>query len=882
MRRDVRCFWCAKWTPAAKFCRSCGAETVEPRVYGPARMLKDAGTDRFSVPKMLRELDPDQIENFSRIYQRHATAVARHVDELRFLERFLRQKVWSSALEDQLLPQLPWPEETLEKLSAPTPPPADDLPTARTIAETSPFPTTRAVAALVRLRLDDWTAYKDASPVLHASDPTLRAEAALVLTSWRVLTGVGRPRDDGRLIVQELERSPFKLEAAVALGLLGRENKDLLRDALASPDRDVAFGASLVLGDVDRLQAALQGDELQRIAAGHKLISLGVIKAVVEVVEKSSIEVQRELVDGLYRRKGPAPEASDTLLEIAEKTDDEHLRSRAVSVLCRQLKAGWVMRLARAAREDRGIYQSLLQAETLPPDAAVELADFLLDHGRFGSHQYGLSNLAERGTVPDTYVVSRFGDADEKTKTEMLRFAEKQLEKRGNEELHRFVMGIAFGPPPAERRAAAWWVLHRWYRHQGDHRGEGPWTLTKEAVERFFGSIPAFIPRLADVLRDHATLKEVGYFEMIAHLLDSADEAAVEAIQAQGDAADILVDALLEALRQDYWPQTVEGMVKLVSRIGTHPRWQARVLEVLRSAGKRGNYHHDKALRRVELAVHGIPEESEWNDLDPAFVPARWPELGAEGRGELLKLADHLLVHAKDASEGTILPFLLRVAMSRGDAAFRTEAAEIHEDRARGPYEDPRLRRASIERAFGSYGEFVRLLPDVLREPDGPAEKLLKELYSDPTSDGATELAAEGEAGKTVVLAMIERAAVGERTALQYSLYRWLETCGSHPSWRAEAVAALERHDTDGAKRVLRAVRPPAPEPKPVDAEEEEPAAVAENPWVEKQRDAEKLGRELQEAIRRIMAGSGSPDQKMREATRLNQEFQAAIKRLYS
>ena len=117
VRRDVRCYWCAKWVPAAKFCRSCGAAIVEERLYGAARMLKDAGTDRFTIPKQLKEFDPDQIENFSRIYQRHAIAVAAHVDAVRTAEQFLRQKHWSAALEDQLIPQLPWPEETLGRMT---------------------------------------------------------------------------------------------------------------------------------------------------------------------------------------------------------------------------------------------------------------------------------------------------------------------------------------------------------------------------------------------------------------------------------------------------------------------------------------------------------------------------------------------------------------------------------------------------------------------------------------------------------------------------------------------------------------------------------------------------------------------------------------------
>src|SRR4051812_43534231 len=98
VRREVRCFWCAKWTPAGKFCRRCGASVVDERQYGAARMLKDAGSDRFTIPKMLQELDPEQIDNFTNIYQRHAATMQRHVDHLRFLETVLYQQNWSDGL----------------------------------------------------------------------------------------------------------------------------------------------------------------------------------------------------------------------------------------------------------------------------------------------------------------------------------------------------------------------------------------------------------------------------------------------------------------------------------------------------------------------------------------------------------------------------------------------------------------------------------------------------------------------------------------------------------------------------------------------------------------------------------------------------------------
>src|SRR5258706_5331691 len=120
VRREARCFWCVKWTPAAgKYCRTCGAAVVEDRLFGAARMLKDAGVDRFVVPKMLADLDPEQIENFTNIYQRHAAVMNRHVDHVRFLESFLQHKNWSEMLEDELIAELPWPEVRLKTLSPP-------------------------------------------------------------------------------------------------------------------------------------------------------------------------------------------------------------------------------------------------------------------------------------------------------------------------------------------------------------------------------------------------------------------------------------------------------------------------------------------------------------------------------------------------------------------------------------------------------------------------------------------------------------------------------------------------------------------------------------------------------------------------------------------
>ncbi|HEX7897016.1 MAG TPA: hypothetical protein VF950_04615 [Planctomycetota bacterium] len=835
VRRELRCFWCVKWTPAAKFCRSCGAETVEARVFGAARMLKDAGTDRFTVPKQLRDFDPEQVENFTRIYQRHAIAVARHVDDVRFLERFLRQKAWSDALEDQLIPQLPWPEETLARMSAPPPQPGDDLSTARALAKDSPFPTTRALATLVRLRLDDWSAHKDACSVFYTQEPALKAEAALTLTSWRVLYGVGRPREQGRELYDELKRSTFKLEAAVRLASLGTTDEGLLKEALTSNDPETSFGAALVLGDVDRLQAALKGGELEKSAAGSRLIQLGVIKPVVETIEKSPIEIQRELVESLVRRKGPAPEAAETLLEIVETTSDDSLRERAVRVLCRQLRPAWIVRIVKAGKGDAHIFQSLLQAEGLEPASAVELGDHLLRAGRFASHQYGLNGLAEKGLMPATFVPSRFGAADDKTRLEMLRFAELQLAHGGDEALHAFVMGVVWGKFSAKVRAGAWWALHRWYKSLGEYRGEGPFKLEKALIEKFFGTVAAFGTKLAAVLRDHDTLKEVGYYEMIANVLPTADEEAVDALRSPE-----LIDALLDAMKGDYWPNTLEGMIKLVARLGADERWRSKVLGALRALGKKGNYHYDKALRNLELSEFGLPDENAWKDLPPDFVPSRWEKATPAGRAELLKVADQQLIY--DHGDG-LGPFLLKVAL-----AGNPEAMDIYEDRIR---ENVGLHRD----ACAYYSELVAVLPIALRETEDPkTHRFLQNLFRDPRPTDVDEIAAEGEAGRALIDAMLERAAM--KGDLSERVIRHLAVSGTHPSWREKVRAALQRLGSEG-ERALRQFPPPEVKTTPAS-----------------------LAKEHQEKIFRLMAGPGTLDHKKREAARLKAEYEAKLKAL--
>lgn len=690
VRHEVRCSWCATWTPVAKYCRTCGAEVVDEALYGAARMLKHAGVDQFTVPARLASLEPEQVDNFSRIYQRHAVVVARHVEQLLFLQRHLRQQHWAAALEDELVAQLPWADDVLQRHSTPHVELLGDTPvaaaaTALKIQETTSIDTTRAVAAVVRLRLDDWTSVNDAFDAFRSADPTVRTEAALALTSWRVQLAVG-PFDEMRALIDELRVSPFVKQAAVRLAALTSDDVTIPEDA-ADADRETAIGVALVRGDVDRLEAALAGDELERSAAGAGLVRLGVTGSLAPVLRAGPDFVRSHILQALTFARRPVPDLGDALLDIIEGTTDERLREVATRVAAPTLSTVGALRVVRAAAGDRRIIQAVLQRSELPAEGVAEVLDQLLADGMFTLQQYGLSSVVENGRLADSFVPTRFAGVDTETAIELLGLAELQLAQRSDEELHRFVMQVVFGPHASDVRTAAWWVLHRWYMREGDHRGEGPLRLEPAPIERFFGSVDVFMPRLTEVVRDRSALHEVAFSDFAATLFASADPAFVGRVQAIRHNGAELVAALIDSIDGDRDDPEIrlnvnEAMIVLLSHIATAPEWRVDALAAIRRADRAGNFHVDRAMRRLELAEFGIPTEDQWNALPVDFVPQRFDAVSSAGQLELLAVAEHQLIHfTTDQPDSALLAFLATVGDQSPDETIKERAREIHRDR---------------------------------------------------------------------------------------------------------------------------------------------------------------------------------------------------------
>src|SRR5207248_2063601 len=176
-------------------------------------------------------------------------------------------------------------------------------------------------------------------------------------------------------------------------------------------------------------------------------------------------------------------------------------------------------------------------------------------------------------------------------------------------------------------------------------------------------------------------------------------------------------------------------------------------------------------------------------------------EESKQARVSLVGVAVHQLIHRNtDEGDPGLLRLLLEIAARPGDRKLREAAMAIYEDRAPGGMRLFPLKRESVERAFGSFSEFVALLPGMLGEAPLTTQSrtldFLSELFANPEPGDADLIAAEGEAGRALIRAILTRIGAETRetgqTNLRRQLLRYLSGIRADESWRDEVVEALD------------------------------------------------------------------------------------------
>jgi hypothetical protein len=544
VRRDKRCYWCVELTPAGKFCRSCGAGQVPDEQYGAARWLKHLGADQFTIPERLGSLDPEQVEHFERLYQRHAAVAERHLDDLAQAESLARQRGWVRALEAALLPRLPLPDAELQALTLPPRRGSTEAGQLAEIRDATPFAGTRLLAALARLRLwqtRDALNRDDIVPDLQAlrttptpADEALHIEKALTLSHWRLTMepgGLGYKAltEDGLWAAQK----QFPLEAAVNMALFraagNGQPQAVPADALASEDADLAFGAALAAQVPEPLLAALRVPA-RRYAAAYVLTRMQVDFALAPLLADFREEEVAQLLHIIHWQQRPRPDIRAFLQQLAAgQYGGNVLRAgfvqKAQELLALDLRKGEAVRLLRE-RPERGFAARLLQHPALSPVDRLALAYELVALDLFSPRDLPAEVVAQ---LPAGFVAEGWRTAPPNALQGLRQLAEEQLntyDPRAMPTLHTFLRAVLWDEAaPTAARQQAWHVLQQWYQGYRHPAGLRLGFAEAQAIA-YFGSLEAYVDYFVYGLEHLAILQAMNVESDFLRPLETAAEPA--------------------------------------------------------------------------------------------------------------------------------------------------------------------------------------------------------------------------------------------------------------------------------------------------------------------------------------------------------------------
>lgn len=620
-RRERRCHWCVQLTPDGKYCRHCGAGLVPDARYGAARWLKHLGADQFVIPDRLAAMDPEQAEHFGRLYQRHASAAERHVDDLAFAEGFARQRGWARALEAELLPRLPLPDAELAALALPPPRGTTAAERLLDIRDTTPFPATRVLAALARLRQQQADAAPSgpalmpdlalAEQALRGPDPALRAEAALALSHWSwVMEPFGLRNESAVVDALHAATAAFPVAATLHLALIAArrqgQGQPVPAAAAGAEDPDVAFAAALARHDPNPLLAALRVPA-RRFAAALTLVRMNVDFALAPLLPGFPPEEQYQLLTLLASQRrarpdlraflaaagqpaapGPGSDCRDAirqllLLDLAPGDARHMLRERARRVINGQLAPDWYF------------IRELLDAPALPPGEEVALCYDLVALDLFDPRELpALRRFIAADALPLHFLPDTLRTAPENSLAGLDDVARHQLNAHPGPPawaLHAFLRGVLWDEAaPLVPRERARWMLEHWT--DGDYQEDSRPRLafTAAAATPYFGSFAAYVEHFVFGLEHLAVLLPLQMDGNFLRPLETAAQPADPAALLAAFAAlpPELVGRLrraLVALVRDYdrWSLPQRWAIQLLGRLWAHAPWRAGIRAELAS-----------------------------------------------------------------------------------------------------------------------------------------------------------------------------------------------------------------------------------------------------------------------------------------------------------
>jgi hypothetical protein len=229
---------------------------------------------------------------------------------------------------------------------------------------------------------------------------------------------------------------------------------------------------------------------------------------------------------------------------------------------------------------DTSMVQSVLQKMGLNETELTEVSRQLVRNKRFRTSQYGVSDLAQNGTLRDDFIPSVWSLADDdEQRIELLRFVREQLSARGNEGLIKFVIHIVLGDYDFEVRSQAWNSLPR----ESHRNSDQPLLINEESISRLFGTVPEFLDRFAALLGDRRLGDYVLLFDPVEQILHYSPTEQLGSITAHEDAFERFFAFLATFLRTDARQGLRVSSVRFLEHVGqADPAWIDRVIALFK------------------------------------------------------------------------------------------------------------------------------------------------------------------------------------------------------------------------------------------------------------------------------------------------------------
>ena len=600
VRREKRCHWCVEQTPNGKFCRHCGAGQVPDEQYGAARWLKFLGTDQFAIPERLTAMDPEQVEHFTRLYQRQGIVVERHVGDLAFAEGFARQRGWARQLEATLLPLVPMPDADIQALALPPARGTTDPEKLLEIREQSPLSISQALSALARLRLwqtsdldyDTLRLGEDLElvlPQLQSPDPALRLETALTLSHWRLsIAGPLFGERELREVLQQALTGPLALEAATQLALIaGRRQgtaQAVAAEALAAEDGELVFTAALAGWVPDPLLAALRVPR-RRYAAALTLTRMNVAVDLGPLLPTFTPLETADILRLLAWQEQPRPDLRPyftAVLAGQHPATPDTVRTVRELQMC-DLQPGDAVRLLREY-PDQSFIVELLKNPALTPVELVEVCRELVARDQFKLHELPEEPLMQ---LPASFVAENWRLAPPESLRTLQNMARQQLATGGRREvlaLHTFLRAVLWEETaPAETRRQTAVLLNGWYQTYDSP----PLGFTEAAARPYFDSLATYVDYFAYAVERLDILIELEADNNFLRPLQRAaePEAPAEAAAQLADLAAlplpliVRLRAALVRLAHHYenWGMVNKWAVQLLGQLQAHAPWRTAI-----------------------------------------------------------------------------------------------------------------------------------------------------------------------------------------------------------------------------------------------------------------------------------------------------------------